>query len=86
MNGETLLIDSPSAAFGSYSARFDRNDLLVIWQGLARIGRRVDAPTGRLRLFGSEGILQTDTDRLNYQLTDFQGRVVRSENPIGNYP
>ena len=33
-----LLVDSPSAAFGSYSARFDRHGLTIVWQGLARTG------------------------------------------------
>lgn len=81
--GITLTIDAPlflaafsSAAFGSYSIRFNQANLTVVWQALARVSHRVSAPTSMLRLFGSEGILQTATDGRSYQYVDFQGRVL----------
>ena len=54
--------------------------MALTWQGLARIGRRASGPTGTLRIFGSEGVLQIATDGLRYQLVDLRGQLVRAEN------
>ncbi len=83
VDAQRLLADSPSAAFGSYSARFDSAGTTVVWQGLARIGLQASVPTTTLRLFGSEGLLQLTADGLGYQLIDWQGRIVRAANHAG---
>ena len=81
---QTLFADSSSATFGSYSARFDRAALTVIWQSLARVGSQANAPVRILRLSGSKGILQTAADGLNYEFVDLRGRIVRVERQIGS--
>lgn len=70
--------DSPSAPFGSYSVRFTAADLIVVWQGLARVGGLANAPTASLRLSGSAGTLQVSTDRRSYRFLNLQGRVIKA--------
>lgn len=74
-----LLVDSPSAAFGSYSARFEAQELTIVWQVLARIGSTVRAPTKTIQLYGSKGILKTVFDGRGYEFIDWQGRTSRME-------
>ena len=83
IDAQLIFTDSPSATFGSYSARFHRSGMAVTWQGLARVGRPVGRPTGTLRILGSEGVLQITTDERSYRLVNFRGRVVRAENQAG---
>ena len=87
LTGSTLTVDSkllfahsPSATFGSYSARFASIGLVVDWQGLARVGRQADVPTGTLLLAGSKGSLQVYNDKRSYQFLDLEGRTIKAAN------
>lgn len=72
-------IDSTSpGSFGSYSARFDREGVQVVWQALARIGRSERASEGTMLVMGNKGVLQLNMDQLSYSLVDLKGRVVES--------
>ena len=79
VDANQLLVDSPSAAFGSYSARFDVRELTIVWQGLARISNTLSTPTRTILVHGSKGILKTVSDGHGYEFIDWQGRTSRME-------
>lgn len=67
-----LLVDSPSSAFGSYSARFNIDGLTFVWQGLARHGMQAQPTACQLQILGNKGVLQTTA--AGYQILDLTGR------------
>ncbi len=75
-----LSILTPSADWGSHSARLDVLNLSIIWQALARVGMPTSALTSTLHVMGSEGIMHLNLSKLSYKLVDFRGRIVHSEN------
>lgn len=70
--------DSPSAKFGSFSTQFLVNDVRVIWQALACVSGTFDKPVRTLRLSGSEGVLQLNSQEASFYITDFKGRILQS--------
>lgn len=80
INPQAIFNDSPSANFGSYSSRFDRDEVILVWQALPRIGHQRGNSRSVLRLSGSLGILEMDINQLSYQLVNFQGKIIRAEN------
>lgn len=72
-----LLVDSPSAVFGSYSAQFDLDGLTFVWQGLARTGGADRSTSATLRLCGSRGSVLTTTNYQGYHVVDLRGKTIR---------
>lgn len=73
-----IFSDQRCAAFGSYSARFNQNGVLVSWQSPAHLGRSDNPTKQRLRLWGSNGLLEADLSRLIYRQVDRNGRLRQS--------
>lgn len=74
INSQALFRRS-SSEFGTYAAQFDLDGIPVTWQGLARVGGEAREPVAQIRLYGSNGMLQSARGQNDYQLVDFQGRV-----------
>ena len=77
IDAKQLLVDSPSAAFGSYSAQFDLDGLTFVWQGLARTGGADRSTSATLRLCGSRGSVLTTTNYQGYHVMDSRGKTIR---------
>lgn len=63
-----LVADAANEAFGSYRVRYNQDTLSIVWQGLARQGSPVRAPSGSMQIYGSQGMLQTDPTTGTYRI------------------
>lgn len=79
---QTLLADSPSAAFGSYTASLPVRSMTLTWQVMARLGDVPTDPTGTIRIYGSAGFLQLETHTGAGYMLDLQGRILPLVNTI----